>query len=164
MASKLPICRWTVDEALEFMIDIGAVVQNDNSYTSGWTEDLKQWTKNQVCIAISKKWGYTSKHTRTIRNLVDRVTEEFQIEWNYQGRWVFEKTLAKEVSEMSGYDVVGLNRRDWRRVICYYSGLKRSGLSDEKIRERMMTYLPKVFSGVRDVRRCRINGRPNSDA
>ena len=159
MPSRLPICNWSVDECLELLIDIGAVVQNDNSYTSGWTEDLRQWTKNLACIAISKKCKMRSKHTRTIRNLVDRVTDEFQIKWDYQGRWIFEKTLAKEVSEMTGYDVVGLSRRDWRRVICYYSGLKRAGLSEEKLKERMMAYLPKVFSGVRDVRKCRVNAR-----
>jgi hypothetical protein len=159
MPSKLPICRWTLDETLEFLLDIGAVVKNDNGYTSGWSEDMIQWTKNRACIAIAKKCGYHSKHTRTLRSLIDRVTEEFQIVWNYQGRWVFEKTISKEVSEMTGYDVDELNRRDWRRVVCYFSGLKRAGLSDEKIRERMLAYLPKVFNGVIDVRRCRVNAR-----
>jgi hypothetical protein len=72
---------------------------------------------------------------------------------------VFEKTLAKEVSEMTGYDIDELEMSDWHRVISYYSGLKRSQLSDEKIRERMKAYIPKVFKGIKDVRKCRVNAR-----
>ena len=159
MPANHPLCTWSLDETLEFLIEIGAVVQNDNSYTSGWTEDLRQWSKNRAILAIAKKCGYTSRHTVTLRNLVDRVTDEFQIKWNYLGRWVFEKTLAKEVSEMTGYDVEELDKKDWHRIISYFSGLKRAGIPEEKIRERMLAYLPKIFSGVRDVRKCRLNAR-----
>jgi hypothetical protein len=141
------------------MIDIGAVVQNDNGYTSGWSEDMRQWSKNRVCLAISKKCGYKSRHTVTLRNLVDRTSEEFNIRWDYQGRWVFEKTLAKEVSEMTGYDIDELEMSDWHRVISYYSGLKRARHPSEKIERQMKEYVKKVFKGVKDVRTCRINSR-----
>ena len=33
MPANTPLCNWTIDETLEFMIDIGAVVQNDNGYS-----------------------------------------------------------------------------------------------------------------------------------
>jgi hypothetical protein len=141
------------------MIDIGAVVQNDNGYTSGWSEDMRQWSKNRVCLAIAKKCGYHSKHTVTLRNLIDRTSEEFNIRWDYQGRWVFEKTLAKEVSEMTGYDIDELDLKDWHRVISYYSGLKRARHPTEKIERQMKEYVKKVFNGVKDVRTCRINSR-----
>jgi hypothetical protein len=164
MAANVPLCNWTVDETLEFMIDIGAVVQNDNGYSSGWSEDLKQWSKNRVIRAIAKKCGYHSKHTVTLRNLVDRVTDEYQIEWNYHGRWTFEDTLAKQIGELTGYDIDELDKRDWCRAVSYYSGLKRSGMSDEKIEERMKVYIPKVFNGVSDVRRYRINSRRQTNS
>jgi hypothetical protein len=141
------------------MIDIGAVVQNDNGYTSGWSEDMRQWSKNRVCLAIAKKCGYHSKHTVTLRNLIDRTSEEFNIRWDYQGRWVFEKTLAKEVSEITGYDIDDLNMKDWHRAVSYFSGLKKSGASSEKIERQMKAYIPKIFKGIKDVRRCRINSR-----
>ena len=159
MPANIPLCRWTVDETLEFMIDIGAVVKNDNGYTSGWSEDMKQWSKNRVIHAIAKKCGYQSRHTVTLRNLVDRTSEEFNIRWDYLGRWTFEDTLAKQISEISGRDIDELDKRDWCRVVAYYSGLKRSGTPSEKIRERMRAYVPKVFNGVKDVRRFRINAR-----
>jgi hypothetical protein len=159
MAANTPLCNWTVDETLEFMIDIGAVVKNDNGYTSGWSEDMRQWSKNRVCLAIAKKCGYHSKHTVTLRNLVDRTSEEFNIRWDYQGRWVFEKTLAKEVSEITGYDIDDLNMKDWHRAVSYFSGLKKSGASSEKIERQMKAYIPKIFKGIKDVRRCRINSR-----
>ena len=159
MPSKIPRCNWTVDECLEYMLDIGAVVQNDNGYSSGWSEDMRQWSKNLVCIAIGKKCGYKSKHTRTIRTLVDQTSDEYQIVWNYHGRWIFEKTQSKELSEMTGYDIDELDTKDWHRVISYYSGLKRSGTPSEKIEKQMKVYVMKVFNGVKDVRRCRINAR-----
>ena len=159
MPANTPLCNWTVDETLEFMIDIGAVEKNDSGYTSGWSEDMRQWSKNRVIQAIAKKCGYKSRHTVTLRNLVDRTSEEFNIRWDYLGRWTFENTLAKEVSEMTGYDIDDLDQKDWCRVVAYYSGLKRSGTPSEKIRERMRAYVPKVFNGVKDVRRCRINAR-----
>ena len=159
MPANIPLCRWTVDETLEFMLDIGAVVQNDNGYTSGWSEDMRQWSKNRVIQAIAKKCGYKSRHTVTLRNLVDRTSEEFNIRWDYLGRWTFEDTLAKQISDMTGYDVDELDQKDWCRVVAYYSGLKRSGISPEKIERRMKVYVPKVFSGVKDVRTCRINSR-----
>jgi len=159
MPANHPLCTWSLDETLEFMIDIGAVVKNDNGYTSGWSEDMRQWTKNRVILAIAKKCGYTSRHTVTLRNLVDRVTDEYQIVWDYQGRWVFDKTLAKEVSEMTGYDIDELDSSDWHRVISYYSGLKRARHPAEKIERQMREYVKKVFNGVKDVRTCRINSR-----
>ena len=165
MPANTPRCKWTVDECLEFMLDIGAVVQNDNGYSSGWSEDMRQWSKNRVIQAIAKKCGYKSKHTVTLRNLVDRTSDEFNIRWEYLGRWTFEDTLAKQISEITGRDIDELDKRDWCRVVSYYSGLKRAGLSDEKIKERMQAYIPKVFNGVRDVRTCRINARhAHSDA
>lgn len=162
MPANTPLCNWTVDETLEFMIDIGAVVKNDNGYTSGWSEDMIQWSKNRVIHAIAKKCGYQSRHTVTLRNLVDRVTDEYHIVWNYLGRWTFEKTLAKEISEMTGYDVDELNLKDWHRAVSYFSGLKRAGTPSDEIKERMKAYVPKIFNGVRDVRRCRINQRGHS--
>lgn len=159
MPANAPLCNWTIDETLEFMIDLGAVVKNDNGYSSGWSEDMVQWSKNKVILAIAKKCGYHSNHTKTLRNLVDRVTDEYHIVWNYLGRWTFEKTLAKEVSEITGYDVDELDMSDWHRVISYYSGLKKSGASSEKIERQMKAYIPKIFSGVKDVRTCRINSR-----
>lgn len=159
MPANTPRCKWTVDETLEFMIDIGAVVQNDNGYTSGWSEDMRQWSKNRVIQAIAKKCSYKSRHTVTLRNLVDRVTDEFQIKWDYLGRWTFEKTLAKEVSEITGYDIDELEMSDWHRVISYYSGLKRARHPAEKIERQMREYVRKVFNGVKDVRTCRINSR-----
>ena len=159
MPANTPLCNWTVDETLEFMIDIGAVEKNDSGYTSGWSEDMRQWSKNRVIQAIAKKCGYISRHTVTLRNLVDRTSEEFNIRWDYLGRWTFEDTLAKQISDMTGYDVDELDQKDWCRVVAYYSGLKRSGISPEKIERRMKVYVPKVFSGVKDVRTCRINSR-----
>ena len=159
MPANTPLCNWTVDETLEFMIDIGAVEKNDSGYTSGWSEDMRQWSKNRVIQAIAKKCGYKSRHTVTLRNLVDRTSEEFNIRWDYLGRWTFEDTLAKQISDMTGYDVDELDQKDWCRVVAYYSGLKRSGISPEKIERRMKVYVPKVFSGVKDVRTCRINSR-----
>ena len=159
MPANIPLCNWTLDETLEFLIEIGAVVENDSGYASGWSDDMRQWSKNRAILAIAKKCGYTSRHTVTLRNLVDRVTDEYHIVWNYQGRWVFEKTLAKEVSEMTGYDVDELDSSDWHRVISYYSGLKRARHPAEKIERQMKEYVRKVFNGVKDVRTCRINAR-----
>lgn len=159
MPANIPICRWTVDETLEFMLEIGAVEKNDTGYSSGWSSDMKQWSKNRVCIAICNKCGYHSKHTATVRNLVNRTSEEFNIKWNYQGRWIFENTMAKEISEITGYDMDALNYRDWHRAVSYFSGLKKSGAPSEKIERQMKAYIPKVFKGIKDVRRCRINSR-----
>lgn len=159
MPANTPRCKWSIDETLEFLIEIGAVVENDSGYASGWSEDMRQWSKNRAILAIAKKCGYTSRHTVTLRNLVDRVTDEFQIKWEYLGRWNFEKTLAKEVSEMTGYDVDELEMSDWHRVISYFSGLKRARHPAEKIERQMKEYVKKVFNGVKDVRTCRINSR-----
>ena len=64
------------------------------------------------------------------------------------------KAYMKPVIEFDELDM-----SDWHRVISYYSGLKKSGTSSEKIRERMRAYVPKIFNGVKDVRTCRINAR-----
>ena len=152
-------CTLTPEGLLELLLEIGAIVEKNGRYFSQYDENMRQWTRYRVNIYLSRKYGYHSNHTRTIRNLVEETTDEYNIHWEKYDHWMMRENSVKRMEQICQRDFTDLPRRAVHRATSYYSEIKRMGFSDEKIEERMKPYLEKLFSGVKDIRRCRINSR-----
>lgn len=152
-------CRLTPEGLLEHLLEIGAIVEKNGRYFSEYDENMRQWTRYRVCLYLSRKYGYRSKHTRTIRNLVEETTDEYNIHWEKYEHWMMRDNSVKRMEQICQRDFTDLPKSAVHRATSYFSALKRLGFSDEKIGARLKPYLEKLFNGVSDIRTCRINSK-----
>lgn len=146
--------QWPMEQVLEFLLDEGLIEECDPSsgyhYRRVFTLDGREISRSYCVERVCRAMGYQSRGTGTVRALMDRTIDEYQIYFSKMGGnpFVGIERHVDRISDKTGIDIRDVDEWTYHKIRSNWTST-RSRHSEEETIELMRDYIKRILKDSR---------------